>query len=207
MPFDRETNSYWSQIRLDCVNGEHIGTEIEVLPVIETTWATWEQAYPNSEVQNTITGFSRNYQDYPYGDYRTNDSNIIFPVDPLDDRLPAKERVLTILSDSTNIVYSIELFDSSQVIIDTIAESEILVIGSKADNYVVSFDNIGLENVQAVADALPVIAEDGDGNRITMHGEIVAGPLSGTQLNLIPGFMSYFFAVGAFYEDIEIYNE
>ncbi len=38
MPFDRLTESTWSQMRLDCVNGTLIGTRAETYQVVETRW-------------------------------------------------------------------------------------------------------------------------------------------------------------------------
>jgi len=204
IPYDRGSDSYWSQMRLDCVNGNLLGRTIETYPVVETSWKTWKQAYPNSEVQSLDTGFDRNYQAYPYGDYRTNNNNLIFPVSPSDNRLPAKERVFGVLTDLTKKVYSIESFDTPRIIIDEAEGNETLVIGSKEDNYIVVFENAGLTDVQLVAGELPVIAQDGMGNKLTLSGEIVAGPMIGTFLTPVDGFFGYFFAMAAFYPGIEI---
>ncbi len=206
IPYDRLTDSYWSQIRLDCVNGELSGTEIELYPIIETNWRTWKEAFPSSLVQNTDTGFSRNYQSYPYGDYRTNNDNIIFPVTPSDSRLPAKERVLGLLGETVNRVYSIESFTDNMAIEDNFDGKEILVIGSKKDNYVVAYEKSVLENVQALVDELPAIAEDSNGNRIDLSGKIISGPMSGEKLEPVTGFMGYYFSLAAFYPGIEIYE-
>lgn len=206
IPYDRLTDSYWSQIRLDCVNGELSGTEIELYPIIETNWRTWKEAFPSSLVQNTDTGFSRNYQSYPYGDYRTNNDNIIFPVTPSDSRLPAKERVLGLLGETVNRVYSIESFTDNIAIEDNFDGKEILVIGSKKDNYVVAYEKSVLENVQALVDELPAIAEDSNGNRIDLSGKIISGPMSGEKLEPVTGFMGYYFSLAAFYPGIEIYE-
>ena len=40
IPYDRKTNSNWSQMRLDCVNGPLQGQKINTFPIIETTWGT-----------------------------------------------------------------------------------------------------------------------------------------------------------------------
>ncbi len=105
MPYDRLTDSYWSQIGLNCVNGELLSRKIITSAVIETKWSTWKSMYPNSQVMNLNTGYSRDYTVYPYGDYITNNSKLIFPVTPKDDRLPAKQRVLGVLSNTVNKVY------------------------------------------------------------------------------------------------------
>ncbi len=206
LPFDRETESYWSQIRLDCVNGALRGETAEVFASIETTWATWKQAYPQSLVVSTDTGFSRNYQNYPYGDYRTNDNNIIFPVSITDERLPAKERVLGLLTPSENKVYSIELFEEDRVIYDRVGGADYAIIGSKDHNYIVAIANSSGAVWSAVNGQLPVIAEDNEGNRLTLSGLIDSGPQEGVQLEQPTAFIGYFFSFGAFYEGIGIYE-
>ena len=52
MPYDRRTNSTWSQMRLDCVNGELISTEINTIQLVETSWGTMKELYPNAMVFN-----------------------------------------------------------------------------------------------------------------------------------------------------------
>ena len=207
IPYDRATDSYWSQMRMDCVNGELAGQEIATFPIFETSWATWKKAYPDSKVLTTDTGFSRNYDEYPYGDYRTNDTRLIFPVSFVDDRLPAKERVLGLVSGVTKRAYSIELFEENRIIQDQIDGVDILVIGSNSDNYVVAFENQNLSNISHSSDQLPVIAEDDLGNKITLSGEIVEGPLAGSRLKPVDSFMGFFFSFGAFYEGIEIFED
>lgn len=206
IPFDRRTESYWSQMRNDCVNGDLINTEINTFPIIETTWATWKKLYPDSQVMTTETGFSRDYTLFPYGDYRTNHTNIIFPVSRFDNRLPAKERVLTVFSDTISRAYSINLFEEDRVIEDNINGTDIIIMGSKADNYIVAYERGSLENPQPTSDLYPFIAEDVNGNRISIHGTTTGGSLGISLLKPLDAYMGYFFAFGAFNEDLEIYE-
>ncbi len=201
IPFDRDTDSYWTQIGLECVTGNRIGEKVTTIPVLETTWQTWRTAYPDSEVLNTDTGFSRNYQSFPYGDYRTNDNNIIFPVTNLDSRIPAKERVLATIDGTTAKAYSIELFEDNRVIEDNFGGQDIMVIGSRDDNYVVAYNNPG-GDFTAVTDQLPIIAIDVDGNTLTLDGRVSTGE-SLTQVN---SFMAYFFSLPSFYTT-DIYED
>jgi len=207
IPYDRATDSYWSQIRMDCVNGPLIDTEINTFPIIETTWATWKKAFPNSLVQNTNTDFSRDYKRYPYGDYRTNDSNIIFPLTTEDTRLPAKERVLGIITKNDKIVFSIELFSEGKIIEANVNGTDVLVIGSKADNYIIAMSKPTTGTYDFIQDQLPYIAQDEDGNKISLSGTM--GRPDGTVhvLDRPNAFMGYFFSFGAFYEEIEVYEE
>ncbi|MEM8908220.1 MAG: DUF3179 domain-containing protein [Bacteroidota bacterium] len=207
MPYDRDSDSYWSQMSLNCVNGDRIGEVIETFPIIETTWATWKSMYPNSEILSTQTGFSRNYNRYPYGDYRTNNNNVIFPVSPRDTRLPSKERVLAVLNETVNRVYSINLFENPRVIYDQIGDDPIIVIGAKDENFIVAFRNQGLNDWTVDLTKLPVIATDNEGNELDINGRIVAGPLAGTQLDHPTAYIGFWLSFGAFYPGIEIYVE
>ncbi len=208
IPFDRATESYWSQIRLDCVNGELINTRVNTSPVVETTWETWKAMYPNSSVMTTNTGFSRNYQQFPYGDYRTNNANLIFPVEPLDQRLPSKERVLGVLGDQTNRVYSIELFETPSVIHDVMDGQEMVIIGSKEMNFMVAYEDSSIiEGLEINLDNLPTIAVAANGNQVTLFGQVLDANGNFIQnLNNTESFIAYWFSLGAFYPGIEIYE-
>lgn len=206
MPYDRITDSYWSQMALSCVNGELVTEKIETYSVIETKWRTWKRLYPNSQIMNTNTGFNRSYGQFPYGDYRTNDNNIIFPVKPIDERLPAKERALGIIGEESSKAYSIESFETAQVIYDVVDGKKLIVIGSKELNFIVAYeDNLNLSSFEINLDNLPVIAIDDDGNELSIDGSIREGPQRGARLNQVKSFIAYWFSLGAFYPGIEIY--
>jgi len=208
MPFDRNTDSYWSQMRLDCVNGDLINTEIQLSPVVETTWGTWKEMYPNSLVMNTTTGFSRNYQAYPYGDYRTNNANLLFPVDPFDQRLPAKKRVLGVLGDEVNRVYSIDLFETPRVIHDVMEGQNMVIIGSREMNFIVAYEDSSLiSGLEINLDNLPTVAIADNGNQVTLFGQVLDSNGNFIQdLNPTESFIAYWFSLGAFYPGIEIYE-
>ena len=82
IPYDRLTDSNWSQIRLDCVNGSAQGILAKTVELVETTWGNWKEMYPQSKVVSDRTGWSRDYQLFPYGNYRTDHSIIFFPISP-----------------------------------------------------------------------------------------------------------------------------
>ena len=56
IPYDRKTDTNWSQIFLKGINGELNERSIETYPVIETSWETWQMLFPNASVMNTNTG-------------------------------------------------------------------------------------------------------------------------------------------------------
>ncbi|MBN4062142.1 MAG: hypothetical protein COA57_02165 [Flavobacteriales bacterium] len=211
IPYDRATDSNWSQMRLDCVNGELISEKVETYQVVETTWKTWKEMYPSTKVVSENTGHNRNYGAYPYGDYITNNSKLLFPVNNEDSRLPNKERAHGILINSKAKVYSIEEFkDSVKVVEDNFGAIPLVIAGSKSENIIVSFNsklkNGTLLTFAAVQDSLPIIMKDNEGTRWDVFGKGVSGPRAGEQLTATTSFMGYWFAWAAFYPSAEIYE-
>lgn len=110
IPFDRHSESLWSQLEGKCINGRLIGTTVKTFHFVETTWNTWRNIYNTPQVVSENTGVDREYSVYPYSDYKTNHNNLIYPIQYDDDRLPRKERVFGIISNSKAKVYRFESF-------------------------------------------------------------------------------------------------
>lgn len=200
IPFDRATNSNWSQILNEAVNGPLIGTKAKlVLPLIETDWQTWKRLYPETRIISLNTGFGRPYGVYPYLDYKTNHDAFLFPV-PLDDRLPAKERVLALVYENQARVYRFSDFAAGDIIRDTFHGKQVLVAGNP--NFIVAFDISGpmsdLQFTYAYSGS-EVILTDNEGNEWNIFGEAVNGPRQGEQLQPARSFMAYWFSIPAFY--------
>ncbi|MEL6390032.1 MAG: DUF3179 domain-containing protein [Bacteroidota bacterium] len=201
MPYDRETNSIWSQQRLDCVNGDQIGTEAVNYSLLETNWKIWREAYPESDVLNTNTSFSRDYQLYPYGDFRTNDSRLLFPVDTQDGRLPGKQRVLGVLANDEAKAYLWQDVEGPQLVRDNIAGQDIVVVRDRTREYIVAFEVTPSMNVELVDNEFPVILKDTDGNQYDILGY---SEQTETVLQKPIQFMGYWFSWGTFYSGLEI---
>ncbi len=210
IPYDRATKSNWSQMLLKSVNGENIGKEIGIYRVVETTWATWKVMYPNSRVVSTNTGFSRNYQNFPYGDYRTNDNNIIFPVSPNDTRLPKKERVLGIISNGTPKAYRFSSFAGGITVInDNVGGEDIVIAGSKDKNFLVAYKRKSIDGktlqFSAIQNDSTSIMKDDEGNKYNIFGEVISGNRTNQKLSATNSYIAYWFAWGAFYNNSTIY--
>jgi hypothetical protein len=207
IPYDRVTNSHWSQMRLDCVNGILIESKIETLPVLETTWQTIK-SLPNLMVMSEETGFSRNYGTYPYGDYRTNHNKIIFPVSYTDSRREAKERVLGLIASDDVKVYSFDAFagDTIKMVQDSHDEKQLIVVGNEQMNFITAFYVEDNSAYSILKGQFPDVLEDQEGNTVNVFGQVVSGPNKGAFLKQPDCFMSYWFALAAFYPDLEIYE-
>ena len=93
--YDRETDTYWTQIDGKAVVGELTGQQLEGISIDTVVWRDWKKEHPNSEVLSQSTGYSRQYGRDPYGNYYE-DSNLFFPVDNEDNRIHAKTVVFGI---------------------------------------------------------------------------------------------------------------
>lgn len=205
--YDRNTDSNWSQLKLQCVNGELIGNQPELHQVIETNWGTWKKLYPNSKVLSLDTGFSRNYNLYPYGDYKTNNDFFLFTASPTNDALPNKERVFTLINGENSKVYQFSKFLSGKAIKQTFNGIDYLVVGN--DKLITAFEldsaNSNLNFNYAFNDSEVFITDD-QGNSWSVFGKALSGPRAGEQLKMAKSVVSYWFAIAAFYPNPEIYS-
>ncbi|MFT4567680.1 MAG: hypothetical protein ACI9FN_002647 [Saprospiraceae bacterium] len=207
MPYDRATGSIWSQQLLKSVNGTLIGNRIELHSFVEMSWESWLGAYPVSEVMNRETGFDRDYNRYPYGDYRTNDNNIIFPVNATDNRLNAKDRVLGVIINENVKAYPFNTENPDiELIEDEYLNQELLVVRNATRNYIVAFlKPEGGRNYEALSEnAFPNIIQDSNGTLYDLMGR--SSNNSGQELKLADQFIGYWFSWGTFYPGLELYG-
>jgi hypothetical protein len=208
--YDRETDSNWSQMLQQSVNGDLIGQIASTKTVIETTWLTWKTMYPETLVLSDETGFSRDYQTYPYGSFRT-DQNLLFQVANEDSRLHPKQRVLGILDGGINKVYQIESFTTGiQVINENIENDLFVVIGSSEFNLGIAYSAVTQDGAQleftAIESSLPVVMQDNEGNQWDIFGKAVSGPRENEQLSQKSDFTAYWFAWAAFFPSSVIHS-
>lgn len=206
IPYDRKTGSNWSQMQLKSVNGALISTEVKTYPIIETSWGTAKNLYPNADVVSTNTGYSRSYGTYPYGDYRSNHSSFLFPVNSSDGRLDAKERVLGLFSNNLTKAYRISDFQNGKIIIDTLGSERILIYGDSQKNIISAFDITGLSNdiIFSIPNTFSsFVISNNLGNSYDLFGN----SLNSSSVNLEPAkyFVAYWFAWAAFYPETDLY--
>jgi hypothetical protein len=207
IPYDRSSNSNWSQLRLDCVNGELIGHRIETYSLLETQWKTIKEAYPGALVLNTNSGFNRNYSTYPYGDYRSNHNRLIFPVNNQDRRLPSKQRVLGLIINDQIKAYPFDLGGDSEteILTDIVGGEKLIVLRNNKELWIQSFLNPRGKQFVPINNSLPVIMEDQDGNQYDLFGSVVNGLITSDHLEIPECFMGYWFSWAAFYPEIDLY--
>ena len=92
--YDQETHSLWNQFNGKPVVGPLTNNEIEleVLPLVTTTWKEWCTQHPNTKVLDTDTGYNRDYTPgTAYGAY-FNSEELMFPAHVSDHSLHKKNK-------------------------------------------------------------------------------------------------------------------
>jgi hypothetical protein len=209
--YDRETNSWWSQMLEQAINSVQRLAIPDRLQVVETNWSTWRSMYPQTTLLTKDTGFSRPYGLYPYGSFKT-DNSILFNVsDDSDGRLQRKTRVLGINVGEASKVYPISNFDAAVTVLnDTVGVMDVVATGSSELNFGSIF-NRQLEDCttlsfSAVQDQLPIVMVDNEGSEWDVFGVAVSGPRAGTQLQKTNSYIAYWFAWATFFTGAEIYQ-
>lgn len=210
--YDRETDSYWPQIHLASAAGKLKGDTFDLHPLLETTWKNWKSLFPDTKVINSRTNYSRNYDFYPYGKYRSCNSPrcrdyLFFPVAFEDDRLPAKERVLALVGKNGNTkAFHISRFNQPVIIQGDLEGRHFNAIISGQDDIAIAFftdDDLyiktwDIENGDIILSSQSIEQSyDILGNLINMDGN---------NLRAVNGFIAYWFSVIAFYPDAELYQ-
>lgn len=195
--YDRLTNSFWAQLKLESVNGTNIGKKPSLIAVYETTWGTWKSLYPNTKILSNSQGFTRDYGRYPYGDYKENNEFLLFPVKPLNKDLPAKERVFALLNNDNAKVYRFDKFGNGA----TFKSENNLIIGNQdfATAYELPSELTQLTFTFDFNTQNQTLFYDNEGNKWSLDGIALEGPRKGTQLKQSSSVIGFWFAIAAFY--------
>lgn len=92
--FDRRATpaaeSLWSQLQFRAVAGPAVGRELQLLPMVVTTYKQWRDRYPTSTVILPNRERKKFYRREAYSTY-LNDDDLRFPVSPLPDNVRPKK--------------------------------------------------------------------------------------------------------------------
>ena len=142
--YDRETESFWSQMKASAIIGSRAGERLELRPVFQGTWQAWKTLYPDTQVLNTRTGYNRSYSvdNYIRSGY-TLSSEVWFPQTPtIDTRYHPKDMVLGLLGDTETKAYLFSRLQATgdrRVLNDEFAGQPIVVVHQKDAHTALAF--------------------------------------------------------------------
>jgi hypothetical protein len=220
--YDRQTESWWQQLTADAVVGELTGTKLEVLPSQILSWAEFRRLHHDGQVLSRETGFDRPYGANPYEGYDQPDSPPFLFEGESNDALPPKERVAAIAArGGPAVVYPFSRLADEGPINDRIDGRPIVVMFDREvasaldESSIASGREVGAAAVfERTVGGRTLSFDSGSGSgeardRETgstwdLRGRAVKGPLTGKRLRQIPHDDQFWFALAAFFDDVEI---
>ena len=211
--YDRTSQeSLWPQMNRQAGCGARVGTQLEMFPVVEMTWAGWQSLYPDTKVVSDNTGHDRNYtpDGYPYGDYELpNNPSLLFRM-PIDERRLPKERLLGIPDGDGGIAFPFFELDEEgpvRAVHETGAGEAVVIFWDR--------ERVGAMAYRPVHDGQPLTFEARDGRLVDMEtgsewrldGRAVAGPLAGVRLEPVAeAYVAFWFAWAAFHPQTRLWD-
>ncbi len=220
--YDRQTRTLWNQLTGEPVLGRLVGTgvQLDLLPVVLTTWDDWLATHPDTQVLSIDTGWNRPYDTgAAYGDYFQSEE-VMFPVWQRSDLLETKDQVYALTIEGQPKAYPIKILTEERVSNDTHAGQPVVLVSAWD---VVQLEGInrraGLVNYSPGAEVRAYDrgdfefssgetedeVVDQDGTVWTVTEEALVSE-SGETLERLPGHLAFWFGWFAFFPNTEIYG-
>lgn len=226
--FDRRDNTtLYPQMIYTAINGDRKNGQLELLPIVETTWEMWQQMHPDTKVAQEGTGLGRyplsqssrytfdRYLSYPYGDYRTDDRNLFLFVretaTPDLVTYDSKDLVVGLCFDGEAKSYFYQEMPAHAVINDTVGDRQVVLVHDQPSRTAIPYSPVvgeealtffSVESTGGMAQFMDVETR----SRWNFLGTAVEGPLTGAQLAQLPGFNSWWFAWDSYYRASPIWR-
>jgi hypothetical protein len=195
--YDQETQSLWNQFSGKPVVGPltNSNIELEVLPVVTTTWGEWLAQHPDTKILSSNTGFKRDYSPgVAYGAYFGSDE-LMFPAHVGNKSLQQKEQVFGLRISGAEKAWPVKLFSTPQAINDHIGIIPIVIIGNANTQTVRAYRSEGKQFT---------LNKDGSlfegANQWELTENQLIGP-NNQSLARLPGHIAYWFAWSGYFPE------
>lgn len=208
VPYDRNTGSYWSQMRMLCIHGDNIESVPDVGLMFETDFKLLSNYFPEAAILADSEPLPLP-QPHPLGFYK-DATDDIEPGGSSSDLLNPGEYYYGAISNNRALVFSMDMFDNQiKIYSPSFYGKQLLVVGQKEKNFIVAFElsNSPGKNISPVIDQFPVIMQDEIGNKYDVFGVVVTGPDKGAQLNPAQGYRAKGFAWTFIFNPVKLYQE
>jgi hypothetical protein len=223
--YDRQTRTLWNQLTGEPVLGPLVDTagpalQLELLPVVLTTWEAWQAQHPDTVVLDIQTGYERPYlPGAAYGGYFAS-TETMFPVWQRSSLLETKARIYALRIDGVPKAYPLATLAQEGVVNDTLADTPVVLVAPRGAVEVAGFDqrlggvsyeaggevrayNRGEHTFTSGPDLGAVLDEDGRSWRVTE--DALVGP-DGEAAPRLGGHLAYWFGWYAFFPQTLVYG-
>jgi len=207
--YNRQTDSLWSQFLSRAVRGPLSGTQLEIMPSLQSTWEQWYQLHPDTQLLDKGGRYnSDSYEGY----YRGGSAGIIGESNE-DNRLPGKDLVLGVNLDGKVKAYPFQVIVRQPLINDSLSGKQVLVVFDRASETGAIFDrnlegrSLGFDMLPDTGDGISLMKDRETGSTWQLlTGRAIEGELAGMALTRMPSFYSFWFAWSDFHPNTELYE-
>mgnify|MGYP001816515661 FL=1 len=197
------------------------GVQLDILPVVLTTWKEWRTQHPDTLVVDIDTGFNRDYRPgAAYGDYFAYEDTM-FPVWQRSDLLQAKDQIYAVRINDTPRAYPIKVLADEKVVNDELGGQPIVLVAPgkviRTYGYSLRAGDVAYNAGSAVRayargehtfeqgpDDQTLLDETGQSWQVTEAA--LLGP-DGEELERLGGHLAYWFGWYAFFPNTSVYGE
>ena len=204
--YDRQTESYWSQLLGEAVAGEMIGTKLTYLPSWMMKWADWKELHPDSVA---LDKFGQLGTDSYLNYYLSGQAGVI-PETYEDDRLGSKQFVIGVELEDATAAYPFVTLSTEPVVNDTVGDTYLLVVldVTSVGTAVYNRNVAGQILTFRAGDTLDTLTDAETGSTWdTFTGQAIDGPLTGTTLEQIKHTTAFWFGWKDWHPDTLVYGK
>lgn len=198
---DLETHSAWSHVLGRALLGKLKGTQLRMVPSVQTSWKEWYQEHPRTRVLKKSREIRASvYQKYAADPNRTG----LFRAHYLMGRLPAKTLVAGIALQGDALAVTLAKIRREKILQTKLADRPVLIsysLDGGVRAYLAAVDGTRLN----FAERQNRVSDKQTGSFWDLEtGRALEGPLKGKQLSAIPLTMVYWFAWSSFYPNTKV---
>ena len=194
---DRETESFWSHLTGESLEGKMAGTRLAMLPSVQTTWELWVKEHPNTKVLRKEQEVrSSRYERY----FEDPDRMGLFRAQWLVDRMPGKTLVFGAVLGSHALAVTEGVFENAGPVMAELGDITV-ALSRRPEGGVRAFA-ARVDDEEVVFSTSPATGKVLDAGGSTWDlgtGGCIAGPRLGARLEMVPVTPVYWFAWSSFY--------
>ncbi len=224
--YDRNTESYWSQMMATSIKGEEIGNALQTILTVETRWRAWKSLYPETLVlsRNTQIYNPTSYETNPYLGYDLRNSirfktSYDLDVEPYN-LYSLKTNTMIVQINNETMLFPFTELSSYSVINEVISGTPVIIVTDPFNDLSLAFSpklNDGKllsEFTQAAFEGLdpedtfnlPVYRDSSD-TIWNFKGIAIKGKHKGEQLTQLYSYNAYWFAAIIFHPHSKIFPQ
>jgi hypothetical protein len=203
--YDRQTDTLWSQLIGEAVEGPLKGTKLEFVPSWQTTWSDWKTQYP--ETLALDKGFAGGRD--PYTSYYNSSSSGVIGQSTIDERLYVKEFVVGVEQNGWAVAYPFGVLNDEPVVNDQVGDQPILVVFNADTATGLVFDRQVNGQTLTFSQGDGLILTDIETETVWdgLTGQATEGPLTGETLTRLKSTASFWFGWKDWYPDTRVYGD